>query len=330
VKVLVVGASGYLGYWVARLLHERGADVLALSRRGTSHHGQALAGDVTRAGLGLDPETIAGTLSDVDAVISCFGSVDWDMPAGDLVGLHVTGTRNVLDLAATLPRASRVVHVSSVLALGRAQGPVGNRTLAVGQTFRNWYEYAKYRAEAIARLERRTQVTAVRLGALLGPAPEELVPLTGGPIQALPHLLQGMPLFLEKGGRYPVYAGDVAAAAAVVVQLACASDPPGVCTYFDPRLPTLAELLHELCRPWNCVPRLVEGARGTRWLQRVAGQRIGLTEATLSYDSPLPSLDPAELSALPPPVPAERPGYVAETASLLYRARRPLLRLSAG
>lgn len=326
-KVLVAGATGYLGYWVTRLLHERGADVLALSRRGTSDHGRGLPGDVTRAGLGLDAETIAGELSDVDVVVSCFGSVDWDMPPSKLVGLHVTGTHNVLELAATLPRASRVVHVSSVVALGRAQGPVGNRTLSVGQTFRNWYEYAKYRSEAIARQERRIPVSIVRFGALLGPAPHDIVPLIGGPIQALPHLLQGFPLLLEKAGRYPVYAGDVAAAAAVVVSLSYASDPPAVCTYFDPRLPSLAELLYELCRPWDCMPRLMDASGRARWVQRVIAGRIGLSEATLSYDSPMPYLDLAELNALPAPIPAERPDYVAQTASLLYTSRRPLIRV---
>ncbi len=328
-KVLVAGATGYLGYWVTRLLHERGAEVLALSRRGTSDYGRGLPGDVTSAWLGLDPDTIAGELSDVDVVVSCFGSVDWDMAANKLVSLHVTGTRNVLDLAVALPAVSRVVHVSSILALGRAEGQVGDRTLSVGQTFRNWYEYAKYRSEAIAREERRIPVAIVRFGALLGPAPDDIVPLTGGPIQALPYLLQGIPLLLEKAGRYPVYAGDVAAAAAVVVALAYASDPPAVCTYFDPRLPTLAELLYELCRPWNCVPRLVEAPGRVRWLQRIIAGRIGLTESTLSYDSPLPYLDPAELNALPAPAPVERPGYVAETASLLHAARRPLIRVNS-
>jgi nucleoside-diphosphate-sugar epimerase len=327
VKVLVAGATGYLGYWVTRLLHEGGAEVLALSRRGTSDYGRGLAGDVTQAGLGLDAVTMDGELSDVDVVVSCFGSVDWDMPANKLVGLHVTGTRNVLDLAAALPRASRVIHVSSVVALGRADGEVGNRTLSVGQTFRNWYEYAKYRSEAIAREERRIPVSIVRFGALLGPAPDGIVPLIGGPIQALPYLLQGIPLILEKGGRYPVYAGDVAAAAAVVAALAHAGDPPAVCTYFDPKLPTLAELLYQLCRPWNCVPRLVQASRLTRWLQNGVAGQIGLSESTLSYNSPLPYLDPAELNALPTPVPAERPDYVAETASQLHASRQSLIRV---
>jgi nucleoside-diphosphate-sugar epimerase len=328
-KVLVVGASGYLGYWVTRLLDERGAAVLALSRRGTTEHGRGITGNVTLTGLGLDPGVINGELSDTDAVVSCFGSVDWDMPPTDLVGLHVAGTRNVLELAAGLPRSPRVVHVSSVVALGRAEGVVGNRVLAVGQSFRNWYEYAKYRAEALAREERRVRVSIVRFGALLGPAPEHLVPLRGGPLQAVPYLLQGMPLLLEKGGRYPVYAGDVAAAAGVIAALVYADDPPRVCTYYDPRLPTLAQILEELCQPWGCVPRLVESSRG-RWLQRLVGGRLGLSAATLAYDGPLAELNPADLDELPEPLPPERPGYIAGMAGQLRESRRPLLTAGAG
>ncbi|MEC4015028.1 SDR family oxidoreductase [Streptomyces sp. H27-D2] len=326
-KVLVIGASGYLGYWVTKLLTDSGDSVVELSRRGESRHGEAIVGDVTSTGLGLSPEALA-ELADVDAVVSCFGSVDWDLDPSALVNLHLTGTRNVLDTAAKLPSVRRVVHVSSLLALGRAEGVVGNGELAVGQTFRNWYEYAKYRSEALARRERRVPVSIVRFGPLLGPAPAELVPATGGPLQALPSLLQGMPLFLERGGRFPVYVGDVAAAAGVVASLARAAEAPAVCTYFDPKRPTLARVLHELCQPYGVVPRLVDGTRG-RWLQRLVASRMGLTDSTLEYTSPLPSLAPDVLEALPWPSPVERPGYISATADILRDARRVLLPVDA-
>ncbi|MEU5684681.1 NAD-dependent epimerase/dehydratase family protein [Streptomyces venezuelae] len=322
-KVLVAGAGGYLGYWVTRLLTESGADVVELNRRGVAHHGQALAGDVTSAKLGLSPEALE-QLADVEAVVSCFGSVDWEADPASLVNLHVSGVRNVLNTAAVLPSVRRVVHTSSLLALGRAEGTVGNRELSVGQTFRNWYEYAKYRAEAVARREQRVPVSVVRFGPLLGPAPAELVPLTGGPLQALPQLLQGMPLLLEHSGRFPVYAGDVAVAGQVIADLVRAEDAPAVCTYYDPARPTLARILHELCQPYGTVPRIVQGGRRARVAQRFAASRLGLAKESLEYTAPLPVLDPDVLAALPRPVRAERPGYIAETAEVLRDARRVL------
>jgi nucleoside-diphosphate-sugar epimerase len=328
VKVLVVGASGYLGHWVTRHLTESGDEVVELSRRGRARHGKGLAGDVTASRLGLAREQLA-ELSDVDAVVSCFGSVDWDTDPSTMVNLHVTGTRNVLDTAAALPSVTRVVHTSSLLALGRAEGVVGNRELAVGQSFRNWYEYAKYRSETLARAERRLPVSIVRFGPLLGPAPAELVPVTGGPLQAVPSLLQGLPLLLERGGRFPVYAGDVAAAGQVVADLVHTAEPPAVCTYFDPARPTLARVLHELCLPWNVVPRIVESGRYGRWAQRHLAGRLGLAASALEYASPLPEPAPDVLDALPRPAPAERPGYLSETAEVLRDARRVLARVDA-
>lgn len=323
-KVLVAGGSGYLGHWVCRLLHEQGYDVLALSRRGVAEHGEGVAADVTLSGLGVPGEI----LSDVDYVVSCFGSVVWDELPSSTVNLHLSGTRNLLDLAARLPAVRRVVHVSSTLALGRAEGVVGNRELAVGQTFRNWYEYSKYRAEALARAERRVPVSVVRFGPLLGPAPEYLVPLTGGPLQVLSALLQGLPLLVERGGRFPIYLGDVAVAAAVVVSLLQTSEPVPVATYFDPRRPTLAQVLHELCRPWGVIPRLVEVSRG-RWLQRIIADRVGVGSAPLEYTSPLVEFAPDVLAALPRPVAAEREDYVTRTAEILRDSRRTLVGVEA-
>lgn len=327
-KVLVIGSTGYLGYWITRRLSEAGDEVVELSRRGVARHGTPLVGDVSRAGLALSAGTLR-ELADVEVVVSGFGSVNWDADPSGTVSLHVNGTRNVLNTAAELPRLRRVVHISSLLALGRAEGVVGNRELSVGQTFRNWYEYAKYRSEALARRERRFEVSVVRFGPLLGPAPAELVPLTGGPLQALPTLLQGMPLLLERGGRYPVYAGDVAAAGQVVADLAHAERAPAVCTYFDPARPTLARILHQLCLPWGTVPRIVEGGGRGRWAQRLAAGRLGLAASTLEYTSPLPELDPDVLADLPTPAPAERPGYVSATADVLREARRVLLPVDA-
>jgi nucleoside-diphosphate-sugar epimerase len=323
-KVLVAGGSGYLGHWVCRLLHERGYDVLALSRRGDAEYGKGAVADVTVSGLGLPKEQ----LSDVDYIVSCFGSVVWDGLPASMVNLHLSGTRNMLDLAAELPAVRRVLHISSTLALGRAEGVVGNRELAVGQSFRNWYEYAKYRAEALARAERRVPVSVVRFGPLLGPAPEHLVPLTGGPLQVLSALLQGLPLLVERGGRFPIYLGDVAVAAAVVISLLETAEPVPVATYFDPRQPTLARVLHELCQPWGVIPRLVESSRG-RWLQRIVADRLGVGSAPLAYTGPLVEFASDVLAALPQPVAAEREDYVTRTAELLRDSRRVLVAVEA-
>lgn len=314
-KILVAGASGYLGTTVARLLDGDGHEVVALSRSGRTRYGTGLAGDVNSPGFGSTDEAL-DALTDIDAVVCGFGSVDMSSDPTGVVNLHVNGTRNVLDLAASIGSVRRVVYVSSILALGRATGPITNRDLSRGQTFRNWYEYAKYRGELIARRERRVPVTVLRLGTLLGPAPAELIPRRGGPVSVLPHLLSGLPVTLHDCGRYPVYAADVEVAARVVRDITVSDEHRSGCTYFDPERPTLAEVLERLCRPWQVVPKIVD-ATGPAWTRRLLTRRFGLEEDVVDYARPLFDFDPGIFDTLPTPDIASVTDYIAETGAAL-------------
>ncbi len=63
-RVLVTGASGFVGYAVAALLTQRGHDVLGLTRSSTS----ALPDHVQRVHGDLSPECLRAALADVDGV----------------------------------------------------------------------------------------------------------------------------------------------------------------------------------------------------------------------------------------------------------------------
>lgn len=116
-KVVVTGAAGLLGAAVARLLVERGDDVVALDRGATRipGHIQVQAcdlGDVHRL------YQLAGT--GVDGVIHC-GAHSGPMVARDhphsMVQVNVVGTANMLELARVL-NARRFVYCSSTSAYG--------------------------------------------------------------------------------------------------------------------------------------------------------------------------------------------------------------------
>jgi nucleoside-diphosphate-sugar epimerase len=251
-------------------------------------------------------------------IVTCFGSVDWGAGPATAVDVHTAGTRNVLRLARSCARLAGLVHVSSLLALGRCEGTVGNRELYVGQRFRNWYEYGKYAAEALVRAS-ATPSTILRFGPLLGPDPSGAgLDTRHGLLAAVPILAQGYPVHLAKGGDFPCYTGDVDAAARLVARAVALPAAGSTWTWFDPQLPSLAFVLHALCRPLGVVPRIVD-APLVGWLQRVAAGRIGVPPALLDYTAPWFDLDHAVLDELPGGLPDCRQGYLQATGRALRR-----------
>jgi dihydroflavonol-4-reductase len=116
-RILVTGASGFIGSCLCRALAARGEEVIALHRP-TS----------VLAGLeGLPVQRVVGDMLDADSLTRAFNGVEVVFhtaapmrPEADgrtAIEVHVLGTRNVLQ-AARQARIRRFVHTSSVAALG--------------------------------------------------------------------------------------------------------------------------------------------------------------------------------------------------------------------
>ncbi len=314
--VLVVGGSGYLGTEVAAVLDAAGERVLALSRSGTALAGTGLKADVCRHRFGLPPAEYEALLAGTTHVVSAFGNVDWSA-SPQTVGLHAEGVRNLLRFCRAAPSLAGFVHVSSVLVFGRADGRVGNRELYVGQTFRNWYEYGKYQAEALVRAAEDVPSTVLRFGPLLGRGTlNPAVDARSGLLAAVPALLQGYPVHLEQRGGFRCYVGDVTVAAQLVARAVRTPATGATWTWFDPQEPTLAEVFQSVCRPWRRVPRIVD-ARLLGRAQRRLGPRVGLPRAMLDYTGPFFDLAPDVLAELPEGAPACPPGYLEATGEAL-------------
>lgn len=315
-RALVAGGTGFLGGAIARALAARGWDVVCLSRAGGAPAGAGVAGDVRAADLGIAADAARDLRASVTHVVSCFGSVQWSAAPRHAVELHLQGTRNLLSFARSCPGLERFVHVSSVLALGRARGVVGNRELDVGQGFRNWYEFAKHVAERAVRDDDSVPRRVVRFGPVLGVSAGAAPGARDGILAALPHLLRGYPVHLRHGGAFPCYAGEVGVAAEVVARAAAEPGDGGTWTWFDDRMPTLAEVLTELCAPWRVVPRIVDVPALGRATSAFA-RRTGAPPELVAYAEPWFALDPAVLDALPPGLPACPDGYVQATGAAL-------------
>ena len=173
--VFLTGATGFLGMEVlARLLERGDREVICLVRAADQAAAEerleivlgtlwedpapfrplvrAVAGDVTRPGLGIDGAIRTSLAEEIGAVLHCAASITFDLPLAEARQINVEGTREVVGLAReakALGRLERFVHVSTAYVSGRHPGVFRERQLDAGQQFRNTYEQTKWAAEHV-------------------------------------------------------------------------------------------------------------------------------------------------------------------------------------
>lgn len=314
-KALVAGGTGLVGSAAAIALEKAGFEVVCLTRSGDAPAGRGLAGDVRLPGLGLRRASVR-ELRGVTHVVSCFGSVDWRAGPRDARDLHMSGTRSLLEFAGGCESLERFVHISSILALGRAEGRLEGEELELGQRFRSWYDYAKFLAEREVRREWPFPRRVLRLGPVLGTTPWT-VPEPGAGLPAVvPFLLQGYPLAIERRGVFPSYVCDAMTAGEVALRALLEDAGPAVWTWFDDRMWSVAQVLSALCSAWAVVPRLVEFP-GLRPLSRALARRVGVPPPLLRYAEPWVDVPATVLERLPGDLPRCPDGYLEATGAAL-------------
>ncbi len=215
--VLVTGATGFLGWHVARLLLGRGEQVRALVRdpvRGMN---------ALRELPGI--EALPGDLRDADslkrAVAGC-GSVYhvaadyrlWARRPEEMYRSNVDGTRNLLE-AARRAGVERVVYTSTVGCIGIPHGEAGAPGIGTEQTpvsideMSGPYKRSKFLAQKVA-LEFAGEGFPVVIVSPTAPVGDhDFKPTPTGKI-VVDFLRGDMPAYLDTGLNV-VYAGDVAA-----------------------------------------------------------------------------------------------------------------------
>jgi dihydroflavonol-4-reductase len=148
---LVTGANGFVGCHVVRALLARGDRVRALAREGAD----------LAAVAGLEVEICRGDVRDRAAVGRAAAGCDeiyhvaadyrlWVTDPAPMYATNVEGTRNVIE-AARDAGVGRVVHTSTVGALGIPAGGVGREDTAVALTdMTGPYKRSKFLAEQLA------------------------------------------------------------------------------------------------------------------------------------------------------------------------------------
>jgi thioester reductase-like protein len=106
-----------------------------------------VTGDITRPGLGLDPEEARSLHKEVTEGYHLAAVYDLAVKADLAHRINVLGTRHVLEWLGEAKRFERLHYVSTAFVSGTARGLYRETDLDVGQGFKNHYERTKFQAE---------------------------------------------------------------------------------------------------------------------------------------------------------------------------------------
>jgi dihydroflavonol-4-reductase len=193
---LVTGASGFLGWHVARVLRERGYPVRALVRPGSRVDD-------------LDVELVTGDLRDpasVERAVAGCGLVFhvaadyrlWAADPRDLYRSNVDGTHNLLE-AAHSAGVERIVYTSTVGCIGIPHGGIGDEDTPVSLAdMVGDYKRSKYLAEGVALEYARDGLPVVIVNPTAPIGDHDVKPTPTGKI-VVDFLNGDMPAFIDTG-----------------------------------------------------------------------------------------------------------------------------------
>ncbi len=193
--VLLTGATGFVGMeLLERYLERTDRQIVALVRAddaatararidavlenlfGAGAHVrrdrvEAVAGDMTRPDLGLDPMQRERIAERVTTIIHSAASVSFTLSLDEAREINLEGTRRMLDLAELAQARGGLDcygHISTAFVAGTHRGGFAESDLDVGQSFHNSYERSKFEAEQLVRSRRNLPFTVLRPSIVVG------------------------------------------------------------------------------------------------------------------------------------------------------------------
>jgi len=285
-RVVVTGATGFLGGALACALAEEGAEVHALARSTSDRSGLAGVGVIWHVGDVTEPASLRDFVAGADWIIHAAGRLgEFGVPEQTYQQINVDGTRNALAAAMKTGCQTRVLHVSSAGVLGLTPRGPGIEDLPYAPT--NPYERSKAAAERVA-LEFAAQglpVVICRPAFVYGPGDRHVLGLF--------RAVRRGRFFLIEGGRHlchPTFIAD-----AVAGMLLCLRRGRSGAIYHiaGPCPATFRELGETMAAalgvraPRLSVPRRAAmlGAMGLEILGRASGRKPPLSRAGVDFFS---------------------------------------------
>lgn len=194
--VLVTGASGFVGWHVARLLVEQGHRVRALVRSSSSIPEldiECVTGDLR------DPASVQSAVAGCSAVFHVAADYRlWSRHPEELYASNVEGTRNVL-AASRAAGVERVVYTSTVGCIGVPAGGTGDETQPVAlDEMAGAYKRSKFMAEQVALEFAREGFPVVIVNPTAPMGDHDFKPTPTGQI-VLDFLNGAIPAFIDTG-----------------------------------------------------------------------------------------------------------------------------------
>ena len=177
-RILVTGATGFVGGHVAEACVKRGHAVSTIARSSSDTKAlEALGITILRGDL-TDPDTIRKAVEGIDAVVHCAAKVgDWG-PVADYRAVNVEALRHLLEACYGKP-LKRFVHISSLGVYAARHHYGTDETEPLPARHMDGYTQTKVEAEQLALDAHRlhgTPVVVLRPGFIYGPRDRTVLP----------------------------------------------------------------------------------------------------------------------------------------------------------